>query len=201
LPVYRRQLFPDPVLGERPADTGTTIFETDAVRLWHLGDDVGIVSFRSKANTIGEDVLEGLLRAVDEAERQCAGLVLWQSREPFSLGANLAAIAPAIAAKQWDAIEAVVAKFPPAMRLRDLPLCARCAWRSAALQFIMHADVRWPHWSHIDWSRSSACCREAWQQGAVRAAEEGRGAKPTVRSPVPFIALTPDDLPWQPRQS
>src|SRR4029450_8975293 len=38
LPVYRRQLFPDPVLGERPANTGTTIFETDAVRMWHLGD-------------------------------------------------------------------------------------------------------------------------------------------------------------------
>src|SRR6185295_7933367 len=66
LPVYRRQLFPDPVLGERPAATGTTIFETEAVRMWHLGDDVGIVSFKSKANTIGEDVLDGLLRALNE---------------------------------------------------------------------------------------------------------------------------------------
>ena len=43
LPVYRRQLFPDPVFGERPAATGTTIFETDAVRMWHLGDDVAIL--------------------------------------------------------------------------------------------------------------------------------------------------------------
>ena len=49
LPVYRRQLFPDPVLGERRPTAGTTIFETDAVRMWHLGDDVGIVSFKSKA--------------------------------------------------------------------------------------------------------------------------------------------------------
>ena len=89
LPVYRRQLFPDPVLGEAPANTGTTIFETDAVRMWHLGDDIGIVSFKTKANTIGEDVLDGILRAVDEAERQCAGLVIWQPSEPFSLGANL----------------------------------------------------------------------------------------------------------------
>src|SRR5207244_773042 len=145
LPVYRRQLFPDPVLGERPANTGTTIFESDAVRMWHLGDDVGIVSFKSKANTIGEDVLDGLLRAVDEAERQCAGLVIWQPREPFSLGANLAAIAPAIAAKQWDTIEAVVAKFQrAAMRLRHSLVPTVCAVRGMALggscEFIMHAD-------------------------------------------------------------
>jgi 3-hydroxyacyl-CoA dehydrogenase len=92
LPVYRRQHFPDPVLGERPASGGTTIFETDAVRFWHLSGDVGIVSFKSKANTIGEDVLDGVLRAVDEAERNLAGLVVWQTKEPFSLGANLAAI-------------------------------------------------------------------------------------------------------------
>ena len=46
LPVYCRQLFPDPVLSER-ALAGMTMFETDAVRMWHLGDDVGIVSFKS----------------------------------------------------------------------------------------------------------------------------------------------------------
>ncbi len=145
LPVYARQYFPDPVLGETPANTGTTIFETDAVRMWHLGDDVGIVSFKSKANTIGEDVLDGLLRAVDEAEQQCAGLVLWQTKEPFSLGANLAAIAPAIAAGQWASIETMVAKFQrTAMRLRYSLIPTVCAVRGMALggscEFILHAD-------------------------------------------------------------
>src|SRR5205814_3672844 len=33
-PVYQRQYFPDPILGEKP-NAGTTIFETDAVRCWH----------------------------------------------------------------------------------------------------------------------------------------------------------------------
>ncbi len=145
LPVYRRQLFPDPLLGEARAGTGTTIFENDAVRMWHLGDEVGIVSFKSKANTIGEDVLDGLLRAVDEAERQCAGLVIWQTQEPFSLGANLAAISPAIAAKAWDEIDAVVAKFQrTALRLRYSLVPTVCAVRGMALggscEFILHAD-------------------------------------------------------------
>jgi 3-hydroxyacyl-CoA dehydrogenase len=145
LPVYRRQLFPDPVLFEAPANRGTTMFETDAVRMWHLGDDVGIVSFKSKAHTIGEDVLDGVQRALDEAERQCAGLVIWQTKEPFSLGANLGAIAPAIQAKQWTAIDAVVAKFQAtAMRLRTSLVPTVCAVRGMALggscEFILHAD-------------------------------------------------------------
>jgi 3-hydroxyacyl-CoA dehydrogenase len=144
LPVYQRQLFPDPVLGESPRSKGSTIFETDAVRLWHLGDEVAILSFKSKANTIGEDVLDGILRAADEAERQCAGLVIWQAKEPFSLGANLAALEPQIKAKAWDTIEAVVAKFQrTALRLRNCLVPTVCAVRGMALggscEFIMHS--------------------------------------------------------------
>jgi 3-hydroxyacyl-CoA dehydrogenase len=88
LPVYQRQAFPDRVLGE-DAPYGETIFETDAVRCWHTGDDIAIVSFKSRMHTIGDDVLEGVLEALDEAERNRAGLVIWQTEPPFSAGANL----------------------------------------------------------------------------------------------------------------
>ena len=197
LPVYRRQLFPDPVLGERPANSGTTIFETDALRMWHLGDDIGIVSFRSKANTIGNDVLDGLLRAIEEAERQCAGLVIWQTKEPFSLGANLAAIAPAIAAKQWDQIEAVVAKFQrAAMRLRYSLIPTVCAVRGMALggscEFILHADRTVAALESyiglvevgVGLLPGGGGCKEL----AVRAAEEvRRGANGSQIDQLPFV--------------
>jgi 3-hydroxyacyl-CoA dehydrogenase len=88
LPVYRRQAFPDRLLGE-PAGYGETIFETDAVRCWHTGDEIAIVSFKTKMHTIGEDVLEGVQRALEEAERGYMGLVIWQTEPPFSAGANL----------------------------------------------------------------------------------------------------------------
>src|SRR4029077_2291655 len=88
LPVYRRQLFPDRVLGE-PVQHGTTIFETDAVRCWHTGDEIAIVSFKSRMHAIGDDVLDGVLQAIDEAERNYAALVIWQTEPPFSVGANL----------------------------------------------------------------------------------------------------------------
>ena len=88
LPVYQRQLFPDRLLGEA-AQYGQTIFETDAVRCWHTGDDIAIVSFKSRMHAIGDDVLDGVLQAIDEAERNYAALVIWQTEPPFSVGANL----------------------------------------------------------------------------------------------------------------
>ena len=88
LAVYKRQLFPDRLLGE-PVQYGHTIFETDAVRCWHTGDDIAIVSFKSKMHAIGGDVLDGVLQAIAEAERNYAALVIWQTEPPFSIGANL----------------------------------------------------------------------------------------------------------------
>ena len=88
LAAYRRQLFPDGLVGEA-ASYGQTVFETDAVRMWHTGDDVGIVSFKSKMHAIGEDVLDGLLQAIETGERSFKGLVIWQTEPPFSVGANL----------------------------------------------------------------------------------------------------------------
>ena len=197
LPVYRRQYFPDPVLGEKARDRGTTIFETDAVRMWHLGEDVGIVSFRSKANTIGEDVLDGLLRALDEAEQKCAGLVLWQTREPFSLGANLAAVSPAIAAKQWNLIEAVVAKFQQtALRLRYSLVPTVCAVRGMALggscEFILHADrtvaALESYIGLVEVGVGLLPAGGGCKEFAVRAAEEvRRGAAGSQIDQLPFI--------------
>jgi 3-hydroxyacyl-CoA dehydrogenase len=88
LPVYRRQPFPDRLISESPA-YGQTVFETDAVRMWTTGDDIGIVSFKSRMHAIGEEVLDGLMQAIDESERGFRGLILWQTEPPFSVGANL----------------------------------------------------------------------------------------------------------------
>ncbi|MBY0268121.1 MAG: 3-hydroxyacyl-CoA dehydrogenase/enoyl-CoA hydratase family protein [Burkholderiales bacterium] len=88
LPVYRRQPYPDRLVGEE-RQYGSTVFETDGVRCWSMGDDIAIVSFKSRMHTIGDEVLEGVQRAVDEAERNFAGLVIWQTEAPFSVGANL----------------------------------------------------------------------------------------------------------------
>jgi len=144
LPVYARQYFPDPILGEAPPGR-TTILETDAVRMWHTGDDIAIVSFKTKQHTISAAVLDGLLSAIGEAERNWRGLVIWQTGEPFSLGADLASLGPTVQAAQWDSVEAVVAKFQQtSQRLRYSLIPTVAAVRGLALggacEFIMHCD-------------------------------------------------------------
>ena len=114
LPVYRRQLYPDHVLGER-LDAGTTVFENDAVRFWNTDDetgrDVAILSFKSKMCAIGPDVVEGIVEAVARAEADYQGLVIWQPRPPFSAGANLAMLAPLLEAGDFAGLEKAVAGF------------------------------------------------------------------------------------------
>ncbi len=88
LPVYQRQIFPDALQGET-REYGETAFETDAVRLWHTGDDIAILSFKTKMHAISNEVLNGVLHAVDEAEAKFSALILWQTEPPFSAGAHL----------------------------------------------------------------------------------------------------------------
>jgi 3-hydroxyacyl-CoA dehydrogenase len=71
--------------------------------------------------------------------------VIWQTKEPFSFGADLSELAPAINAKQWNVIDGVVANFQKtALRLRYSLIPTVCAVRGTALggscEFIMHSD-------------------------------------------------------------
>ncbi|MDO8293071.1 MAG: 3-hydroxyacyl-CoA dehydrogenase/enoyl-CoA hydratase family protein [Gallionella sp.] len=102
LSVYRRQLFPDRLLGE-PVHYGETIFETGDVRLWHTGDDIAILSFKTKMHTISNEVLGGILRAISEAEAHCSALILWQVEAPFSAGANLLQVMQGVQEPAQDA--------------------------------------------------------------------------------------------------
>ena len=165
--------------------------------MWHLGDDVGILSFKTKGNTIPEGVLDGILRAVDVAEQQCAGLVIWQTREPFSLGANLAELEPAMKAGNWAAIEAIVAKFQrTSLRLRYSLVPTVCAVRGMALggscEFIMHATCTVAALeSYIGLVEAGVGLlrrRRGTKELAVRAAVEvRRGANGSQIDQLPFI--------------
>jgi 3-hydroxyacyl-CoA dehydrogenase len=133
------------VLGEAPPRYGETVFENTGVRLWTTGDDLGVLSFKSKMHVIGDDVLDGVLEALKIAEQRFSGLVLWQTEAPFSAGANLAQAVPVLMAGDFATFENTVAKFQQttaALRYSAIPVVA--AAQGLALgggcEFLMHCD-------------------------------------------------------------
>jgi 3-hydroxyacyl-CoA dehydrogenase len=151
LPVYKRQRFPDPLLGEVFAQ-GDTVFENDGLRLWTDGDDIGVVSFKTKLHTVSDQVLDGLQEAVGIAEKKFAGLVIWQPKEPFSAGADLAGALGLLQAGKVDAFEAMVANFqatsqrikyaqvPVVAAVRGLALGGGCEFQMHSARTVAHLE-------------------------------------------------------------
>jgi len=143
-PVYKRQLYPEIVIGT-PVDKGRTVFENDDARLWNLGgDDIAILSFKTKMHTISSGVIESIHRAVDEAERNFKALVIWQDSEPFSAGANLSEAVGSLQAGKIAEFEGFVNRFQQtAMRIKFSLVPVVAAVRGLALgggcEFQMHS--------------------------------------------------------------
>jgi 3-hydroxyacyl-CoA dehydrogenase len=143
-PVYRRQLFPDPILGEK-FDTGSTVWENDGVRLWTLGDDgIGIISFKTKMHTVNDHVLDGIQHALGIAEEKLKAVVIWQDSEPFSAGADLKGALGLLQAGKFDDFEKMVANFQrTSMRIKHSLVPVVAAVRGLALgggcEFQMHS--------------------------------------------------------------
>ncbi len=127
LPVYARQIFPERLLGEAGEGfetAGTTISETDALRVWTLdvaeGEDrVLIASIKNKMHAISPAVMEGLMEALELAEAEYAAMVIWSGDAPFSVGADLQATMPAFVVGGADAVESIEQELQQLMlRLR-----------------------------------------------------------------------------------
>ena len=151
LPVYKRQRFPDPLLGEVFAP-GETVFENDGIRLWTDGDDIAVASFKTKMHTVSDAVLDGLQEAIGIAEQKFKGMVIWQPKEPFSAGADLSGALGALQAGKFAAFEAMVANFqatsqrikyslvPVVAAVRGLALGGGCEFQMHSARSVAHLE-------------------------------------------------------------
>jgi len=154
LPVYSRQLQPERLLGEA-REHGETISESEATRLWTLDGEVAILSFKTKMNTVNNHVVDGMNAAVDKAESDFAGLVIWQPKGPFCAGADLLGMATMVQEGRTDDLMAMIDGFQQAnMRLKYAQVPTVAAVRGLALgggtEVLMHcARVVAAHESYI----------------------------------------------------
>ena len=137
LPVYQRQLFPELLRGEggaRPSSAGKTLLETDALRVWTLDDEIVIATLKTKMRAISPDAGEGLMQAVDIAEAEYKGLVIWPGDDPFSVGADLQAMLPGYVAGGAGLVDSMEKELQDLMlRLRYAAVPTVAAIRGMAL--------------------------------------------------------------------
>ncbi|OAB78216.1 3-hydroxyacyl-CoA dehydrogenase/enoyl-CoA hydratase family protein [Cochleicola gelatinilyticus] len=95
------------------------VFKNSGVVVEDLGDGILNVEFQSKMNSIGGDVLAGLNKAIDIAEKDFDGLVVANQGKNFSVGANIGMIFMMAAEQEYDELNAAVKYFQDTcMRLR-----------------------------------------------------------------------------------
>jgi 3-hydroxyacyl-CoA dehydrogenase len=148
LPVYTRQHFPEIVSGHAQGvglagfeTAGKTLHEDAAIRLWTLdGDDrpagsgIVIASIKTKMHVISMDVMAGLEKAVEMAEADYQGVVIWSGDEPFCAGADLQGMLPAFMSGGVSLLDEAMAEVQRVMlRLRYANVPVVSAVRGLAL--------------------------------------------------------------------
>ncbi|NND72954.1 MAG: 3-hydroxyacyl-CoA dehydrogenase/enoyl-CoA hydratase family protein [Rhodothermales bacterium] len=78
-----------------------------------IDDDVVLFEFRSKANSLGQEVMAGINEAIDKIENDpdIRGMVIGNQGTNFSVGANLGEAAMAVAMGQLEMVEQYVGQF------------------------------------------------------------------------------------------
>ncbi|MEZ4796515.1 MAG: 3-hydroxyacyl-CoA dehydrogenase/enoyl-CoA hydratase family protein [Flavobacteriaceae bacterium] len=121
------------------------VFKNSGVVIEDLGDGILNCEFQSKMNTIGGDVLAGLNKAIDLAEKDFAGLVVGNQAANFSVGANIGMIFMMAAEQEYDELNMAIKYFQDTMmRMRYSSIPTVAAPHGMALgggcELSMHAD-------------------------------------------------------------
>ncbi len=91
------------------------VFKNNGVVIEDLGDGILNVEFRSKMNTIDGDVLAGLNKGIDLAEKEFQGLVVGNQAANFSVGANIGMIFMMAVEQEYDELNMAVKMFQDTM--------------------------------------------------------------------------------------
>ncbi|PWK17878.1 3-hydroxyacyl-CoA dehydrogenase/enoyl-CoA hydratase family protein [Xanthomarina spongicola] len=121
------------------------VFKNSGVVIEDLGDGILNCEFQSKMNTIGGDVLAGLNKAVDLAEKDFQGLVIGNQAANFSVGANIGMIFMMAAEQEYDELNMAIKYFQDTMmrmRYSSIPTVAAPHGMSlgGGCELSMHAD-------------------------------------------------------------
>ncbi len=122
-----------------------TIWGNSGTTITDLGDGIINLEFHTKMNTIGGEVLAGVNKAIDLAESEYDGLVISNTGDNFSAGANVGMIFMMAVEQEYDELDFAIRAFQNTMmRLRYSSIPVVVAPHNLALgggcEMSMHAD-------------------------------------------------------------
>jgi 3-hydroxyacyl-CoA dehydrogenase len=122
-----------------------TVWKNSDTTIVHIGDGILNIEFHTKMNTIGGGVIEGVNKAIDLAESDYRGLVISNTGQNFSAGANVAMIFMMAIEQDYDELNFSVKAFQDTMmRVRYSNIPVIVAPHNMALgggcEMSMHAD-------------------------------------------------------------
>ncbi|RZK43277.1 MAG: 3-hydroxyacyl-CoA dehydrogenase/enoyl-CoA hydratase family protein [Hymenobacter sp.] len=95
--------------------SGKVLWKNAGASVIDLGDGILNVEFHSKMNSLGTDVIQGLLKGVELAEAGYRGLVVGNDGPNFSAGANLGLVYMQALEQEFDELNLMIQQFQQAM--------------------------------------------------------------------------------------
>lgn len=125
--------------------TNNTIWKNSGTTITDLGDGILNLEIHTKMNTIGGEVIQGLNKAIDLAEKDFRGLVIGNDGANFSAGANIGMIFMAAIEQDWDEINLAIRMFQNTMmrmRYSSIPVVAAAhnLTLGGGCELCLHAD-------------------------------------------------------------
>ena len=137
----------DALVSLSPLRSNEPVFKNDELVVHDIGDQVLCLEFRSKANAIGQGILQGIQDTIALAEKgDWRGLVIGNEAKNFTVGANLMLLAMFAFEEEWDDLDMAVQLFQnTSMRCRysSIPVVAATQGYvfGGGCEFIMHCDA------------------------------------------------------------
>jgi 3-hydroxyacyl-CoA dehydrogenase len=140
VPGQDRFIILDNLRGQSP------VFKNSGVTLHDIGDGVLNLEFHTKMNSIGGEVLEGMNRAIEIAEKDWKGLVIGNDAAAFSAGANIGLIFMFAIEEDWDELNFAIKSFQDTMmrcRYSSIPVVVAPHGLAlgGACEMSMHSDA------------------------------------------------------------
>ena len=122
-----------------------TVWKNNDCHIIDLGDGILNLEFHTKMNTIGGGVLQGIQKGIDLAEQEYKGLVISNTGQNFSAGANVGLIFMMAVEQEYDELNFAIKQFQDTMmRIRYSSCPVVVAPHNMALgggcEMSMHAD-------------------------------------------------------------